>query len=116
MSRGRASEQLVCVYEAVSVEKGARRPLLPAAVACPPGCRRRRLAITAEGSMMITAINQPLHCQPKMQFKSVRLLKQILQFNDITITDQMVKVGKFLCAASQHARSRPCSSLALFDG
>ena len=47
VSRGRrASEQYVCV--AVSVEKGARRPPLPAAVVCPPGGRRRRrLAITA---------------------------------------------------------------------
>jgi hypothetical protein len=35
--------------EAVSVEKGARRPLLPAAVVCPPGGRRhRRLAMTAD--------------------------------------------------------------------
>ena len=50
MSRGRASEQSVCVYEAVSVEEGARCPPLPAAVVCPPGGRRRwRLAITAEG-------------------------------------------------------------------
>ena len=51
MSRGRASEQSVCVYEAVSVEKGARRPPQPAAIACAPGGRRRRrLAITAEVS------------------------------------------------------------------
>jgi hypothetical protein len=36
------------VCEAVSVEKGARRPPLPTAVVCPPGRRRRRrLAITA---------------------------------------------------------------------
>jgi sugar phosphate isomerase/epimerase len=37
-----ASERAVCVYEAISVEKGARRPPLPAAVVCPPGGRRRR--------------------------------------------------------------------------
>jgi len=30
------------VCEAVSVEKGARRPPLPTAVVCPPGRRRRR--------------------------------------------------------------------------
>ena len=49
VSRGQASERAVCVCEAVSVEKGARRPLLPAAVVCPPGGpHRRRLAITAE--------------------------------------------------------------------
>ena len=49
MSRGRASKQSVGVYQAVSVEKGARRPPLPAAVVCPPGGRRgRRLAITAD--------------------------------------------------------------------
>ncbi len=40
-------DQYVC--EAVSVEKGARRPPLPDAVVCPPGGRRRRrLAITAD--------------------------------------------------------------------
>ena len=49
VSRGQASERAVCVCEAVSVEKGARRPPLPAAVACPSGGRRRRrLAITAD--------------------------------------------------------------------
>ena len=42
VSRGQASEQAVCVCEAVSVEKGARRPPLPTAVVCPPGRRRRR--------------------------------------------------------------------------
>ena len=48
VSRGQASERAVCVCEAVSVEKGARRPPLPTAVVCPPGRRRRRrLAITA---------------------------------------------------------------------
>jgi hypothetical protein len=52
VSKGQASERAVChkvcVREVVSVEKGARRPLLPAAVVCPPGGRRRRrLAITA---------------------------------------------------------------------
>ena len=36
VSRGQASERAVCVCEAVSVEKGARRAPLPAAVACPP--------------------------------------------------------------------------------
>ena len=46
--RGQESERAVCVCEAVSVEKGARRPPLPAAVVCPSGGRRRRrLAITA---------------------------------------------------------------------
>jgi hypothetical protein len=34
VSRGQASERAVCVREAVSVEKGARRPPLPAAVVC----------------------------------------------------------------------------------
>jgi hypothetical protein len=49
VSRGQASERAVCVCVAVSVEKGARRPPLPAAVVCPPGGRRRRrLAITAD--------------------------------------------------------------------
>jgi len=49
MSRGQASERAVCVCVVVSVEKGARRPPLPAAVVCPPGGRRRRrLAITAK--------------------------------------------------------------------
>jgi hypothetical protein len=49
VSRGQASERAVCVCEAVCVEKGARRPPLPAAVVCPPGGRRRRrLAITAD--------------------------------------------------------------------
>jgi hypothetical protein len=48
VSRGQASERAVCVCEVVSVERGARRPPLPAAVVCPPGGRRRRrLAITA---------------------------------------------------------------------
>jgi hypothetical protein len=42
VSRGQASERAVCVCEAVSVEKGARRPPLPTAVVCPPGRRRRR--------------------------------------------------------------------------
>ena len=50
VSRGQASERAACVCEAVSVEsveKGARRLPLPAAVVCPPaGRRRRRLAIT----------------------------------------------------------------------
>jgi hypothetical protein len=47
VSRGQASERAVCVYEAVSVEKGARSPPLPTVVVCPPGrSRRRRLAIT----------------------------------------------------------------------
>jgi hypothetical protein len=51
VSRGQASERALCVYEAVSVEKGARRPPLPTAVVCPPGRRRRRrLAITAVSS------------------------------------------------------------------
>jgi hypothetical protein len=42
VSRGQASELAVCVYEAVSVQKGARRPSLPTVVVCPPGhsCRR----------------------------------------------------------------------------
>ena len=49
VSRGQASERSVCVWGAVSVENGARRPPLPAAVVCPPGGRRRRrLAITAD--------------------------------------------------------------------
>ena len=49
VSRGQASERAVCVCVAVSVEKGERRPALPAAVVCPPGGRRRRrLAITAD--------------------------------------------------------------------
>jgi hypothetical protein len=47
VSRGQASERVVCVCETVSVEKGARRPPLQTAVVCPPGRRRRRLAITA---------------------------------------------------------------------
>jgi len=42
VSRGQASERAVCVCVAVSVEKGARRPPLPAAVVC------RRLATTAD--------------------------------------------------------------------
>jgi hypothetical protein len=47
VSRRQASERVVCVCEAVSVEKGARRPPLTTADVCPPGCRRRRrLAIT----------------------------------------------------------------------
>jgi hypothetical protein len=37
VSRRQASERAVCVYEAVSVDKWARRPPLPAAVVCPPG-------------------------------------------------------------------------------
>jgi len=41
VSRGQASERAVCVCEAVSVEKGSRRPPLPAAVVCPPGGARR---------------------------------------------------------------------------
>ena len=41
--------QFSILYTFVSVEKGARRPLLPASVVCPPGgCRRRCLAITAD--------------------------------------------------------------------
>jgi hypothetical protein len=48
VSWGQASERAVCVCEAVSVEKGVRRPPLPTALVCPPGRRRRRrLAITA---------------------------------------------------------------------
>ena len=55
VSRGQASERAVCVCEAVSVEKRARRPPLPTAVVCPPGRRRRRrLAITA--ILFITAV------------------------------------------------------------
>ena len=34
VSRGQASERAVCVCEAVSVEKGARRLPLPASVVC----------------------------------------------------------------------------------
>ncbi len=53
VSRGKASELAVCVFESVSVEKGALRPPLPAAVVCPPGgLRRRSLTITAEGSTL----------------------------------------------------------------
>jgi hypothetical protein len=49
VSRGQASERAVCVCESVSVEKGARRPPLPAAVVYPPGGRRqRRLVMTAD--------------------------------------------------------------------
>jgi hypothetical protein len=45
------------VCEAVSVEKGARRTLLPAAVVCPPGGRRRRrLAITADSSLSVCLV------------------------------------------------------------
>ena len=48
VSRGQAINRLVCVCQAVSVEKGARSPPLLTAVVCPPGRRRRRhLAITA---------------------------------------------------------------------
>jgi hypothetical protein len=48
VSRGQASERVVCVCESVSVEKGSRRPTLPTAVVCPPGRRRHLcLAITA---------------------------------------------------------------------
>ena len=63
VSRGQASERAVCVCEAVSVEKGARRPPLPTAVVCPPGRRRRRrlgVFITAVpstgGCVFITAV------------------------------------------------------------
>jgi hypothetical protein len=57
VSRGQASERAVCVCEAVSVEKRARRPPLPTAVVCPPGRRRRRrLAITA--ILFITAVEE----------------------------------------------------------
>ena len=55
VSRGQASERAVCVCVSVSVEKGARRPPLPAAVVCPPGGRRpgrRRRAITADSEDM----------------------------------------------------------------
>ena len=38
--RGLPSERAVCVCEAVSVEKGARRRPLPAAVVCPPAGRQ----------------------------------------------------------------------------
>ncbi len=47
VSKGQASERAVCVYEAVSVEKGARRPPLPAAVVCPAGGRATALQITS---------------------------------------------------------------------
>ena len=59
VSRGQASERAVCVCVAVSVEKGARRPPLPAAVVCPPGDRRRRrLAITADPPPIVAILNQ----------------------------------------------------------
>ena len=38
--RGLPSERAVCVCEAVSVEKGARRRPLPAAIVCPPAGRQ----------------------------------------------------------------------------
>jgi hypothetical protein len=36
VSRGQASGRAACVCEAVSVEKGSRRPPLLTAVVCPP--------------------------------------------------------------------------------
>jgi hypothetical protein len=42
VSKGQASERAVCVYEVVSVERGARCHPLPAAVVCPAGGRRRQ--------------------------------------------------------------------------
>jgi hypothetical protein len=51
VSRGQAIERAVCVYEAVSEEKGARRPPLPAAVVCPAGGCRRRLNVRTEQSL-----------------------------------------------------------------
>ncbi len=67
VSRGQASERAVCVCEAVSVEKGSRRPPLPTAVVCPPGRRRRRrLAITAVlGLRMrsLLAMSAPIRCK-----------------------------------------------------
>ena len=50
--RNTSSGRFAC--EAVSVEKGARCPPLQADVVCPPGgCRRRRLAITADSSVSL---------------------------------------------------------------
>ena len=54
VSRGQASEQAVCVCEAVSEEKGARRPPLPTAVVC------ARLDAAAAGASP-TAVSQ--QCQ-----------------------------------------------------
>jgi hypothetical protein len=53
MSMGQVSERAVCMYEAVSVAIGARRPPPPAADAFPQeGRRRRRLAITAKAKSL----------------------------------------------------------------
>ena len=57
MSRGQASERAVCVCEAVSVEKGARRLPLPAAVVCPPGGRRRRRNNRSSGNTLYRHID-----------------------------------------------------------
>jgi hypothetical protein len=68
VSRGQASERAVRVCEAVSVEKGARRPPLQTAVVCPPGrCRRRRLAITAAEMFIPREQQQNPGCQEEMK-------------------------------------------------
>jgi hypothetical protein len=93
VSRGQASERAVCVCEAVSVEKGARRPPLPTAVVCPPGRRRRRrLAITAVcckiliGTMRVDSYpsfyTQPFPGEPRKHFEnSVRSPTLIAYFH-----------------------------------
>jgi hypothetical protein len=67
VSRGQASERVVCVCETVSVEKGARRPPLQTAVVCPPGRRRRRLAVVCPPGrrrrrLAITAVYRRAYC------------------------------------------------------
>jgi hypothetical protein len=71
VSRGQASERAVCVCEAVSVEKRARRPPLPTAVVCPPGRRRRRrLAKTA---VLVCSRSQILVCGEEQERERERV-------------------------------------------
>jgi hypothetical protein len=60
VSRGQASERAVCVCVAVSVEKGACRPPLPAAVVCPPGGRRRRRLTIMADSVVLGPVRNPV--------------------------------------------------------
>ena len=73
VSRGQASERSVCVCKSVSVEKGARRPPLPAAVVCPPGGRRRRrLAVTADMTYYKAVCGECVFYYCRTYYKAVR--------------------------------------------
>jgi hypothetical protein len=111
VSRGQASERAVCVYEAVSVEKGARRPPLPTAVVCPPGRRRRRrLAITAVSAAPWT------HDKPRRPAMLGRAIQTIINRSSATSPARLCMrwllviecLSAFPCAATEDNECQYC--------